>query len=327
LPVLDVLAGDIHTAGSADGVGSAARFNDPLGLAIDSAGNIYVGDTGNSTIRMITPAGVVTTLAGSADGSGSANGLGSAARFNAPRGVAVDGVGNLYVADLNNNIIRKIVTATGLVSTFAGTAPGAGSANGMSTAAQFSSPTDVAVDSAGNVYVADAGNDEIRMITAQENVTTLAGAAQMQGSADGVSGARFFGPHGVAVDSAGNLYIADTGNNTIRKITAAGVTTLAGAAGMIGSADGGTAARFNGPFGVAVDSTGNVYVTDTGNRTIRMITPAGIVTTIGGVAGSSSSIVLGPDPRFVEPRYLAIMGDSLVITDTSAILIFRHVVH
>jgi secreted PhoX family phosphatase len=157
-------------------------------------------------------------------------------------------------------------------------------------------------------------------------VTTLAGAAGMSGSADGTGAtARFNGPSGVAVDSAGNVYVADQHNHTIRKVTADGVvTTLAGTAGMSGSADGtGAAARFNQPTGAAVDSAGNVYVADQLNSIIRKVTPTGITTTIAGTAGMAG-ILLGVTPRFAFPRSLAIIGDSIVVCDTNAILLLRH---
>ena len=230
----------------ADGTGSAARFYFPNGVAVDSAGNVYVADTNNYTIRKITPSGVVSTLAGLAGSPGSADGTGSAARFNDPYGVAVDSAGNVYVADTGNNTIRKI-TPSGVVSTLAGLAGSIGSADGTGSAARFFQPYGVAVDSAGNVYVADTNNNTIRKITPSGVVSTLAGLAGSFGSADGTgSAARFYYPEGVAVDSAGNVYVADTGNDTIRKITPSGVvSTLAGLAGSIGSADGtGSAARF-----------------------------------------------------------------------------------
>ena len=216
-------------------------------MAVDAAGNVYVADTGNDTIRKITPAGVVTTLAGTAGQAGSADGTGTAARFNEPDGVAVDAAGNVYVADTNNDTIRKI-TPAGVVTTLAGTAGQAGSADGTGAAAQFNAPEGVAVDGAGNVYVADTGNDTIRKITPAGVVTTLAGTAGQVGSADGTgSAARFNDPDGVAVDGAGNVYVADTINDTIREITPAGVvTTLAGSPGQYGSADGtGAAAQFD----------------------------------------------------------------------------------
>ena len=163
--------------GSTDGMGSAFRFADPYGVAVDGAGNLYVVDTQNSTILKITPGGVVTTLAGTAGVSGSADGTGGAGRFNEPTGVAVDGAGNVYVADTGNFTIRKI-TSGGVVTTLAGTAGASGSADGTGSVARFYNPLGVAVDGAGTVYVADTYNDTIRKITPGGVVTTLAGTAE-----------------------------------------------------------------------------------------------------------------------------------------------------
>src|SRR5439155_193118 len=189
----------------------------PSGMAVDSAGNVYVADTSNGTIRKATPRGVVTTLAGLAGSIGSADGLGSAARFYSPYGVAVDSAGNVYVADTFNDTIRK-VTPGGAVTTLAGLAGSGGSADGSGSAARFYYPYGVAVDGAGNVYVADTGNYTIRKVTPGGVVTTLAGLAGSQDGADGTgSAARFSYPSAVAVDTAGNIYVADTDNSTIRK--------------------------------------------------------------------------------------------------------------
>ena len=253
------LAGNTFVQGFADGSGTNARFNNPYGVAVDGAGNVYVADVDNHRIRKITPAGAVTTLAGD----------GTTTPFNHPGGVAVDGTGNVYVADSFNNRIRKI-TPGGAVTTFAGSTD-FGSTNGNGTIARFRSPQGVAVDGAGNVYVADTSNHQIRKITPGGDVSTLAGSTQ--GFADGNGAlAQFFGAAGVAVDGAGNVYVADAGNHRIRKITPAGaVTTVAGS--TLGFADGnGTNARFRFPYGVAVDGAGgNVYVADPGNSQIRHI--------------------------------------------------------
>jgi hypothetical protein len=306
--------------GSADGTGSAARFNYPWSVAVDGSGNVYVADQGNSTIRRITPAGVVTTFAGSAGIFGSADGTGSVAQFASPQSVAVDGSGNVYVADTGNDTIRKI-TSSGVVTTFAGTAGARGSADGTGAAAQFASPQSVAVDGSGNVYVADTGNDTIRKITSSGVVTTLAGTAGARGSADGTgAAARFDYPEAVAVDGSGNVYVADSDNCTIRRITSAGVvTTFAGTANDPGSADGtGGAAQFSYPQGVAADGAGNVYVADSNNQTIRRITPAGVVTTLAG-----SVRIPGPDDgtanaaRFDSPNGLAVDGaGNVYVADT-----------
>src|SRR5438477_4897240 len=220
-----------------NGTGSQAIFNFPQATAVDGAGNLYVADTYNYTLRKITPAGVVTTLAGLADDDGSTDGTGSDARFSYLNGIAADSAGNVYVTDFSNSI-RKI-TPAGVVTTLAGTPGVYGSADGTGSAAQFWQPWGIAVDGASIVYVADQGNSSMRKITPAGGVTTFADAVGVLGSADGSgSAARFNAPDGIAVDSSGNLCVADTGNQTIRKITSAGVvTTMACTAGIAGSTD------------------------------------------------------------------------------------------
>ena len=178
--VVSRLAGSAYGIGFEDGTGTAARFTSPLGAAVDASGNLYVGDASNHTIRKVTPSGVVTTLAGRAGAPGSADGPGSLARFNYPSGVAVDGSGNVFVVDGGNYTIRK-VTAAGVVTTLAGLAGQLGSADGTGSAARFSFTwlfhelAGVAVDGSGNLYVGDAYNRTIRKVTAVGVVTTLAG--------------------------------------------------------------------------------------------------------------------------------------------------------
>ncbi len=278
-------AGVPYAVGNVDGTGPAAQFNQPYGTAVDTNGNVYVADLGNDTIRKITPAGVVTTLAGSPGVAGSANGTGSAARFNTPVGIAVDTSGNVYVGDEANELIRKI-TPAGVVTTLAGQAGVPGSADGNGTAATFSSPAGIAVDTNGNVYVADQTDDTIRKITPAGVVTTLAGTPNTVGFTDGApTVARFNSPYGVAVDGSGNVYVADTVNLLIRKITPAGtVSTIAGSPKVSGLTNGnGSNALFRAPVDVAVDGSGNVFVADeNGDSTIRKITPSGDVTTFAG---------------------------------------------
>ena len=283
--------GPQESPGWYDGVGSAARFNYPYGVAVDTNGNVYAADTSNHTIRKIAPSGAVTTLAGLAGSSGSTNGTGGAARFFNPFGVAVDNTGNVYVADTYNHLIRKI-TPAGVVTNFAGLAAVPGTNNGTGTAAQFNKPFALAVGTNGNVYVADTYNHTVRMITPDGVVTTLAGSPTLSGTNNGVgSAARFSYPAGVTVDKSNNVYVADTSNHTIRKITPAGtVSTLAGLATVSGTNNGtGTAAKFYSPYSVSADTNGNVYVADTYNHTLRKVTPAGVVTALAGAPGSTGT--------------------------------------
>jgi len=308
--VVTTFAGIAGSDGSTDGTGTGARFDHPWGMVLDGSGNLYVADASNNTIRKIsTSTGVVTTFAGLAGSQGSTNGTGNGALFHYPTGLARDASGNLYVADYGNELIRKITTA-GVVSSIAGSGGSMGSTNGTGTGARFSGPYAVAVDSSGNLYVADSTNCEIRKVTTAGVVTTFAGTAGSQGSKNGTGTAALFKyPFGIAIDAGNNLYVADTGNQLIRKITTgAVVTTLAGTAGSIGSANGtGTAALFYNPNGLAVDANYNVYVADTSNNTVRKITSAGVVTTIAGYAGSyGSADGTGTAALFYYPRGIAV---------------------
>ncbi|MCX6874734.1 MAG: choice-of-anchor D domain-containing protein, partial [Verrucomicrobia bacterium] len=317
--VVTTLAGSPLQEGSADGTGGAARFFSPLGIAVDGSGNLYVADEWNHTLRKITPAGLVTTLAGSSGYSGSADGTGSAARYSNPAGISAEGSGNLYVADGSNNTIRKI-TASGVVTTLAGSPGQWGHVDGTGSAARFLSPEGIAVDGSGNLYVADWGTCTIRKVTPAGMVTTLAGSHEQVGSADGAGGvATFYYPKGIAVDTSGNLYVADYYNCTIRKVTPSGVvTTLAGSPGRGACADGtGSAARFYYPSGIAVDDSGNLYVVELG-CTIRKVTPSGVVTTLAGSFNQSGSADgTGNAARFMKPEGIA--GDgrgNLYVADT-----------
>jgi sugar lactone lactonase YvrE len=231
--LVSTLAGSDST-GSVDGLGPAAYFFGPSGVATDLQGNVYVADAGNNLIRMVTPAGNTSTIAGN-DNPGSNNGAGLAATFNNPTGLAVDASGNIYVADLLNNLIRKI--SGGQVTTLAGSDTTA-TINGVGTAAAFYFPNSVAVDASSNVYVTEYVTNLIRKIAPDGTVTTFAGSgAAGQADSTGVA-ASFNGPSGVAVDAAGNLYIADTYNNVIRKITAAGVVSTLAGSGNVGAING-----------------------------------------------------------------------------------------
>ena len=195
-----------NTAAFKNGTGTAAQFNSPYGVAVEASGNIYVADAGNNRIRKITPAGVVSTLAGD----------GTTAQFDTPTGVAVDDSGNVYVADLANNRIRKI-TSAGVVSTLAGDGNSAFN-DGPAASAQFNYPVGIAVDASGNIYVADQGNNRIRKITPAGEVSTIAGDGNPAFNDGPANTAQFNSPTGVATDASGNIYVADYGNNRIRKL-------------------------------------------------------------------------------------------------------------
>ncbi len=312
------VAGVSSLPGSQNGSANTARFNSPAGMAVDAAGNVYVADEQNQAIRKVTPLGDVSTFAGTMGTAGSRDDSSLNAQFNRPLGVAFDPGGNLFVADTRNHTIRKI-TPDGIVSTFAGFAGVSGTNDGVGTNALFNTPFSLAIDTQTNVYVADTLNHMIRKITPDGMVTTLAGTPGVLGTNNGVGlQAKFAFPEGIAVDPDGNVFVSDDDDFTIRKITPDGtVTTFSGVPGSIGSSDGTDAARFNFPFGLAIDSSRNLYLMDTANHTIRKITPAGAVTTLAGVAGVAGNVDgTGSDARFSRPAGVAVDANgNLYISD------------
>jgi sugar lactone lactonase YvrE len=270
--VVTTFAGQIGVAGTANGTGIVAQFNSPSGLAFDKSGNLFVSDTGNSTIRKITSAGAVTTFAGVAGSSGFLDGAAGGAQFNAPLGIAVWTNGNVFVADSGNHCIRKI--SGGVVSTFAGSPQVWGSANGSGTNAHLNSPCGLAFDAKGNLFVCDANNNTIRKITTNGIVTTFAGAAGQDGANDGdLTTARFRSPAELAFDKKGNLFVADSFNQVIREISTNGmVSTVSGALGISGTNDGvnGVGKYFN-PYGLVVGADGSLVVADTYNELVRVV--------------------------------------------------------
>lgn len=333
------LAGSVLNPGNTPGIGTAARFSEPWGVAVDGAGNTFVADTQNHSIRQISPAGVVTLLAGSG-AAGFADGTGGTAQFSRPTGVAVNNAGTVvYVADYNNHRIRMVTVPGGVVTTIAGLVA-SGTADGDSATAQFRNPFGVAFDAPRNLlFVSDQNNQSIRKIdlgqlpSSATYVSTHAGLTGTGGYANGsAASARFNAPRGIAVDTLGNVYVADSGNFTVRKIDTFGsVTTLAGhpvTPFLSGCDDGpGGNARFSslfvispfgGPTGLAVDNAFNVYVTDQGNHMIRKITPAGNVTTLAGLApvpGSTDGT--GSGALFNNPGGIAVgPGGKLYVADT-----------
>jgi sugar lactone lactonase YvrE len=301
--VTSTFAGTAPHAGSTDGTGSAARFREPRGIAADSAGNLYVSDTDNQTIRKITPAGVVSTFAGAAGQAGFIDGSATTARFNGPRGLAFGANGLLYVADAFNHVIR-VISPQGAVSTLAGSATNIGNIDGTGAAAGFSYPIDLAVDGSGNVFVTDNREHTIRKITPTGVTTTFAGTAASAGALDGAgAAARFNGPLGIVIDGQGTIYVGDSGNGTLRAISASAVvSTLAGTALKFGAADGtGAGARFASLYGLGVDAAGNIYVADNANSAIREVTPSGVVTTVAGsLTSASAQLTAGPLPGLLN---------------------------
>jgi sugar lactone lactonase YvrE len=309
------------TVGSADGTKAQGSFNFPTGIAIDGSGFLFVADKQNHIIRIISPQGVINTIAGTAGALGFSN-VKDSVKFNFPAGVGVDAAGTVYVADQFNSLIRAINTQ-GVVSTFAGKTGIAGLLDGAGTAALFNGPMGIATDISGNIYVADNGNNAIRKITAKGIVSTFAGSGS-RGATDGPGAAATFNqPQSLAVDGSGNVYVADRGNNLIRKISPQGVVTTIAGTGSAGSANGaGTAASFNGPAGIAVDADGNLYIGDSANNLIRKIAPNGTVTTLAGTGAVGSVNGALTASTFNNPQgvavdtygriYVADTGNSLI---------------
>ena len=293
---ITTIAGD--NIGGFLGDGSAAtgaQLSNPLGMALDSSGKLYIADSSNQRVREVV-SGTISTLAG----NGTAAFLGDAAaatsaELNLPSGVAVDSAGNLYIADTANCVIRKVAGTT--ITTYVGSDTnyvvncGGGGDHGLAINAQLANPTGLALDAAGNLYIADTGNSRIRIVNKATGIITSLSTA----------GINLTSPKGVAVDAAGDVYIADTGNGRILEVTPVGsitkTTTVAGTGvnGYSGDGSPATSAQLNNPYGVALDAAGNIYITDTNNQRIRMVSAAtGIITTVAGTGRSGYAGDGGP---------------------------------
>ena len=309
------------------GAATAGQLNTPRGVALDHMGNLYTADTNNHRIRKVDAStGNISTVAGTGtDGYSGDGGAATAARLNSPSGVAVDGAGNLYIADTGNSRIRK-VDSSGNISTVAGTGTDGYSGDGAAaTAARLNSPSGVAVDGAGNLYIADTGNSRIRKVDSSGNISTVAGTGTRGFSGDGAAAtaAQLRNPQGVALDGAGNLYIADRFNHRIRKVDSSGnISTVAGSAtrGFSGDGAAATSAGLWGPWDVAVDGSGNLYIADRFNQRIRKVDSAGVITTVAGTGtrsfGGDGSAATAA--QLNGPRGVALDGaGNLYIADTN----------
>jgi len=298
------------TQGYMDATGTGALFNNPQGIAADKNGNLFVSDSFNDLVREITPGATVTTVAGD-QVLGYRDGAALSAEFYAPVGQAVDAQGNVYVADFGNNVIRKI-TPGGVVSTYAGTGV-AGYKNGAATAASltstsdslcmFNNPQGVAVDAAGNVYVADRGNNAIREILTTGRVKTIAGN-KVKGFIDATGGSAFFNnPSGVAVDANGVVYVTDQGNSSLRKISTSGVVTT-----MVGNPI--QSSLLNFPSAITIDKQGNLFILDEAGRVLEFMQP-NVLYFIAGKANSPGLVDgVGAAARFNNPQGITIDGNG-----------------
>jgi uncharacterized protein (TIGR03437 family) len=294
--IISTVAGNGSAGFSGDGAAPAsAQVNFPGGVAVDAAGNIYVADSANQRVRKIA-GGVISTLAGNGTGGyGGDGGAAASAQLNFPVSVTADTSGNVYIADFNNNVIRK-VSAAGVISTVAGNGTAGYSGDGgPATSAQLSGPTGVALDPAGNLFIADSANHSVRKVNPAGNISTLAGTGILGDSGDGgaASQGQLASPVGVATDSSGNIYIADSGAGKVRLVTGGGlILTIAGGGGLGYSGDGGPAvgAQFNSLSGIALDATGNVYLADSGNNAIRFLQLVASVPSTGMVTNGASDL-------------------------------------
>lgn len=324
--VITTFAGSTNSGFGGDGgQANQAQLNQPTSAAFDGSGNMFLADTGNNRIRKITSAGVISTVVGNGvPGFSGDGGAATSASLQGPRGVAVDGSGNLYISDSINSRIRK-VTPSGVISTIAGTGvPGFSGDGGPAAKAQISNPQGIAVDGSGNIYFADQGNARIRAINGGTGViTTIAGNGTPGFGGDGSVGtsAQLNIPSGIFLDGSGNLFIADQLNDRIRKVTVSGgnISTVAGngTAGFAGDGAAATSAELNHPAGVTVDSSGNVYIADTVNSRVRKVSGSNIST----IAGTSTPGVTGDggpahDAQLFGPNGVVVNGSTLYIIDT-----------
>ncbi len=330
LPQINHVAGNGTAAYSGDGGGAnVAAVNLPQGVAVDGGGNIYIADTANNLVRRVDViTGLISTVAGTGlqgyagDGAQARN-----AELNQPEGIAVDAYGNLWIADTGNSAIRKVTASTGVITTVAGngTAGFAGD-TGLATAAELNLPAAVVVDATGNIYVADTANNRVRRVDHTTLIiTTYAGTGSATYNGDGIPAttASLSAPQGAVIDSAGDLYISDTGHNLVREIVGGNINIVAGVAGSSGYNGDGvspTSAWLNAPTGLALDVSGNLYISDSSNARIREIS-AGVITTLAGTGTpgfNNADGALASTAQISQPFGLTVDGyGQLYVADTA----------
>ena len=318
--IITTVAGSSKCCNSADGgLAVDTWLPSASGITVDRQGNLYIWEGGSSKVRKVSPNGIITTVAGNGsfgytgDGGPALNaGFSSSGSVT---GLAVDAAGNLYISDGGNHVVRKVNTA-GIISTVAGNgSPGFAGDGGPATSAQLYYPAGIALDSAGNLYIADASNNRVRKVNPAGVISTFAGNGNVRYSGDGVPATTTAvdRPEGMATDSAGNVYVSETSSSRVRKVAPDGmISTVAGvAAGTNGfSGDGGpaTAATLYGPIGLAVDPAGNLYIADNVNGRVRKVSAAGIITTYAGIGGGTASTPIG-DGGPATSAYIGVAKD------------------
>ena len=319
--VISTIAGNGTAGSSGDGgAGASAQLNSPEGVAVDASGNVYIADSGNNRVRKVTPSGTISTFAG--NGTAGSTGDGSAAasaELYAPFGLTLDAAGNLYITEFTGDRVRKVSASTGVISTVAGDGIGGYTGDGgPAVNAELDAPKGLAVDASGNIYIADSVNNVVRRVTPAGAISTAVGTggSGFAGDLGPASAAQLNNPTGLAMDSAGNLYITD-GSTRVRRVFPDGIIlTIAGNGTRGYSGDGGaaTSAQLSGPAGIAVASTGALYVADSGNNAIRLLTPLPPPLTIGAVTNSASNLPGAVSPGEVVTIYGSGLGPATLAT-------------